>query len=179
VAAYPESDRNRIEDNRFANLEGLSIDLVGRNNRLLDQFSRLPTNRVDLAATSSTGVQDYQVGDGPNPLRNSDQRQRDMANRGINTPEFLSSEFFIFDNRVNVDGIADPGTRVVLYKVNAANSKRGPLNEPLAEGVTDESGRFAITLNQFQPGDRLSAIATHPKYGTSEPASNAVILDLE
>lgn len=175
VAAYPQSDRNLIEDNRFANLEGLSIDLVGRDNRLLDQFARLPINRVDLAATPSTGIQDYQVGDGPNPPRNSDQRQRDMANRGINTPEFLSAEFFIFDNQVNIDGTADPGARVVLYKVIAAKSQRGPLNEPLAEGIADEAGRFAITLNQLQPGDRLSAIATHPEYGTSEPALNAVI----
>ena len=82
VAAYPESDRNLIEDNRFANLDGLSIDLVGRGNRLLKQFSRLSINPVDLAANTSTGVQDYQVGDGPNPPRNSDQRQQDMANRG-------------------------------------------------------------------------------------------------
>ena len=175
VAAYPESDRNLIEDNRFANLDGLSIDLVGRGNRLLKQFSRLSINPVDLAANTSTGVQNYQVGDGPNPPRNSDQRQQDMANRGINTPEFLSSEFFIFDNQVNIDGTADPGARVVLYKVNEANSKRGPLNEPLAEGVADEAGRFAITLSKFQPGDQLSAIATHPEYGTSEPALNAVI----
>lgn len=179
VAAYPTSNRNFILDNRFAKLEGLSIDLIARHNRFLDRFSRLSINRVDLAAQSSTRVQDYQIGDGPNPLRNSDQRKRDTANQGINTPQFLSSEFFILDNQVQIDGIADPGAQVVLYKVNETDNQRGPLNEPIAAGVANEEGRFAITLKNFQPGDRLSAIATHPEYGTSEPALNAVILDLE
>ncbi|WP_299413810.1 hypothetical protein [Acaryochloris sp. IP29b_bin.148] len=45
---------------------------------------------------------------------------------------------------------------MILYKVNGANGQRGPLSEPLAEGVADEAGRFAITLNKFQPGDTCS-----------------------
>jgi parallel beta-helix repeat protein len=174
VAAHPTSIRNLIENNRFANLAGLSIDLVGRHNRFLDRFARLDTNRVDLAASSQTGVQDYQGGDGPNPQRNSKNRQRDTANRGINTPQFLSSEFFLFDQQVTLDGTADPGVTVMIYKVKE-QQQRGPLSEPLTAAVSDQKGRFSITLNDVKSGDRFSAIATHPEYGTSEPAVNAVV----
>ena len=178
VTAYPQSDRNIIQDNRFANLDGLSIDLIARHNRFLERFSRLSINRVDLAARSSTGIQDYQVGDGPNPLRNSDQRQRDSANRGINTPIFLSSEFYLIDGTVNLDGKADPGAEIMLYKVLEPGAIQGPLSEPLTSVTADKAGRFAITLTDAQPGDQLSAIATHPDFGTSEPSRNVEIQTL-
>ncbi|ABW29697.1 right-handed parallel beta-helix repeat-containing protein [Acaryochloris marina] len=177
ITSYPTSQRNYILDNRFANLDGLSIDLIARENRFLDRFSRISINRVDLADRSSTRVQDYQVGDGPNPLRNSDQRKRDTANRGLNTPQFLSSEFYIMDGAVNLDGEADPGAEIVLYKV-MEEGKQGPLNEPVTMAKSDEEGRFAITLTDANPGDRFSAIAIHPDYGTSEPARNAIVLNL-
>ena len=38
----------------------------------------------------------------------------------------------------------------------------------------DEKGRLSVTLGILKPG-RVSAIATHPKYGTSEPAVNALV----
>lgn len=178
ITSYPTSQRNFILDNRFANLDGLSIDLIARENRFLDRFSRISINRVDLASRSNTRVQDYQVGDGPNPLRNSDQRKRDTANRGLNTPQFLSSEFYLMEGAVNLDGEADPGTEIVLYKV-MEEGKQGPLNEPVTMVKSDEEGRFAITLTDANAGDRFSAIAIHPDYGTSEPARNAVVIDLK
>lgn len=179
IASYSKSERNIIQDNRFANLNGLSIDLIACENRFLNRFSRLPISRVDLAAQSSTSVQDYQVGDGPNPLRNSDQRQRDTANRGINTPQFLSSEFYLMDGAVNLDGEADPGAEIVLYKVMEEGTTQGPLNEPVTRVKSDEEGRFAITLTDANPGDRFSAIAIHPDYGTSEPARNTVVVGIK
>ncbi|HEY9807198.1 MAG TPA: OmpA family protein, partial [Candidatus Obscuribacterales bacterium] len=43
----------------------------------------------------------------------------------------------------------------------------------------NEQGRFSATLNSLQPGDRISAIATDSRYGTSEPAVNALIRTAE
>ena len=178
IASNPKSDRNIIEDNRFAKLDGLSIDLVARANQLLNQFAGLPNNRVDLSARAKTGVQDYQIGDGPNPLRNSDQRKRDTANRGINTPQFMSSTFYMIDGQVNLDGKADPGAQIVLYKVLEADDIQGPLSEPYTAVTANEEGLFAFTLTDAKQGDRLSAIAIHPDYGTSEPAKNIEIQNL-
>ncbi|WP_299408369.1 right-handed parallel beta-helix repeat-containing protein [Acaryochloris sp. IP29b_bin.148] len=175
VTAYPTSNRNIIQENQFANLKGLSIDLIARDNRFLDRFSRLSINSVDLAARSSTRVQDYQIGDGPNPPRNSDQRQRDTANRGINTPQFFSSVFYWMDGQVHLDGKADPGAEVVLYQVLEQGDLQGPLSKPMMSVTADEEGRFTATLTDVQPGDQFSAIATHPDYGTSEPALNVEI----
>ena len=39
----------------------------------------------------------------------------------------------------------------------------------------DEKGSLLVTLGILKPGERVSAIATHPQYGTSEPAVNAVV----
>ncbi|MEL6333789.1 MAG: right-handed parallel beta-helix repeat-containing protein, partial [Cyanobacteria bacterium J06626_26] len=82
------SQRNLIENNRFEHLEGLSIDLNTRRNR---------------------GVQDFQRGDGPNPIRDSHQRRRDTGNSAINPPQFDSPEFFAIDGQVTVQGKADIG----------------------------------------------------------------------
>ncbi|NEQ53572.1 MAG: right-handed parallel beta-helix repeat-containing protein, partial [Leptolyngbya sp. SIO3F4] len=76
---YTNSQRNIIENNRFENIEGLSIDLNTRRNH---------------------GVQDFQRGDGPNPLRDSHNRRRDTGNSAINSPRFNSHEFFIIDGQV-------------------------------------------------------------------------------
>ncbi|MGF1602317.1 MAG: OmpA family protein [Thermosynechococcaceae cyanobacterium] len=154
VAAYPKSDRNSITQNRFNNLDGLSIDLVTRRN---------------------VSVSDYQRGDGANvPQRDTNNRRLDTGNRAINTPEFLSREFLVFDQQVGVDGIADPGATVTLYRVIGPGAQ-GPLSEPLMDVVADQTGRFSATLTDLSVGDRISAIATLPEYGTSEPALNAVI----
>lgn len=168
VTSYPKSDRNRITENRFANLEGLSIDLNTQQN---------------------VGVENFQRGDGPNPPRNSPNRRQETGNSAINAPQFASSEFLILNGKANLDGKADPGSQIEIYRVEArsvsaaSNTKAidlypayAPLNEPLATVTADDTGRFSATLTNLQPGDKVSAIATDPRYGTSEPAANAIIL---
>ena len=171
IAAYPKSDRNLIENNSFNNLEGLSIDL---NTRL------------------RTGNPFWKLGDGVNPPRNSRNRQRDTANRAINAPQFLSDDFYLIDGKVNIDGIADPGAKIALYQVDlsisrieaeqaplARQSKNyGPLSKPLGEVNADSEGRFSFSFNDLHAGTIISAIATKPDYGTSEPAFNATINSL-
>lgn len=39
----------------------------------------------------------------------------------------------------------------------------------------NEKGNFSLTLGIIKAGDRVSAIATHPQYSTSEPAVNALV----
>ncbi|MGF1672950.1 MAG: OmpA family protein [Rivularia sp. (in: cyanobacteria)] len=167
VTAYPHSKRNFIRDNSFANIEGLSIDLNTRHN---------------------AGVRDFQRGDGPNPPRDSRNRRLDTANGAINAPEFLSSEFILINGKVNIDGKADPGSEIDIYRV-VANSEQqidlypsySALGEVIAKLKTDDKGRFQTTLTNLQPGEMISAIAfgaaklNATQYGTSEPAANAVI----
>ncbi|MEM9136400.1 MAG: OmpA family protein [Cyanobacteria bacterium P01_F01_bin.42] len=76
---------------------------------------------------------------------------------------------------MGIDGLADPGATITLYRVLEDGQKHGPLSEVLSEITADESGRFGVELSDLNPGDRISAIATHPDYGTSEPALNAAI----
>ncbi|MBD1862636.1 MULTISPECIES: OmpA family protein [Trichocoleus] len=167
VTSYPKSDRNLIQDNEFAALEGLSIDLNTQQN---------------------VGVQDYQRGDGPNPPRNSGNRRLDTGNSAINAPQWLSSEFVLLNDQVNVDGKADPGTQVEIYRVEARSQESGvkskainlfpgyaPLSKAIATATANEKGRFSATLTNVQPGEQISAIATDSRYGTSEPAANATI----
>ncbi|MGB2927230.1 MAG: right-handed parallel beta-helix repeat-containing protein [Limnothrix sp.] len=157
VAAYPRSEGNRIQDNLFGELQGLSIDLVARE---------------------STGIYDYRSGDGPNPSRDSHNRKLDTANGGVNAPRFAGLEFFPFGDRVLISGTADPGVTVDLYQVLESEGYFGPLNRFMLQTIADEEGHFEIYLNDWQLGDRLSAIATDPHFGTSEPAENAVIRSL-
>jgi hypothetical protein len=154
VAAYPQSDRNFIQTNRFTNIAGLSIDLNTQHN-------------VDAI--------DYQQGDGPNPKRNSPNRRRDTGNAAINAPEFLAREFFTIDGKVNLDGVADPGSQIEIYRTSGNKSDYNSLSELLTVVQTDERGKFSATLTDLQLGDRVSAIATHPQYGTSEPAIESAI----
>jgi outer membrane protein OmpA-like peptidoglycan-associated protein len=168
IAAYPQSDRNLLENNKFSNLEGLSIDLNTRDH---------------------TNNPFFNLGDGANPPRDSGNRQRDTANRGINAPQFLSEDFYIINGKVNIDGVAEPGDKVTLYQIEsgiarpiaeqsplASQSKHyGPLSYPLESAIADSQGKFSFTLPHPQPGTILSAIASNPDYGTSEPALNAVI----
>ncbi|PAX57112.1 OmpA family protein [Brunnivagina elsteri] len=143
------SVRNQIENNRFAKIEGLSIDLNTRGN-------------VD--------VQDFQRGDGKNPKRTSANRRLDTGNAAINSPEFLSKEFLNINNKVHIDGITEPGSEVQIYQVT-----EGALNQVITSVKADEKGKFGATLENLQPGEMVSAIATHPKYGTSEPAYSALV----
>jgi len=158
VAAYNQSDRNIIQNNRFAAITGLSIDL---------------NTQQDL------GVEQFQRGDGINPRRNSPNRRLDTANAAINAPEFMAKEFFVIDGKVNIDGIADPGSQIEIYKVSENTSNYGTLSEPIAMVNTDSKGKFSLSLSNLQPGEKISAIATDPKYGTSEPALNAVVNSID
>jgi hypothetical protein len=156
VAAYPTSRGNRIEDNQFSRLQGLSIDLVTQQ---------------------STSPQDYQIGDGINPPQDSYQRRRTTANFAVEAPRWLSSEFYqsLQDGTVELAGIAEPNARVEIYRVSEDGETHGPLNQAIASVNTDEEGRFSLVLADLKTGEKISAIATHPEYGTSEPALNVFI----
>ncbi len=56
-----------------------------------------------------------------------------------------------------------------------AGDDYGPLGEVLGTAKTDDKGKFSLSLENVKVGDRISAIATNPSYGTSEPAQNALI----
>ncbi|MEQ8995173.1 MAG: OmpA family protein [Coleofasciculus sp. B1-GNL1-01] len=155
VTAYPDSDRNVIETNRFAGLEGLSID---------------------LNAQQHVEPIHFQVGDGHNPPRTTKYQRQTTGNNGINAPQFASEELVQLGDQLEVLGQAEPGSTVELYRVReAADSVYGPLNEPIGTTITDAEGQFSVTLTGLQPGETISAIATDPEYGTSEPALNAVV----
>ena len=156
VTAYPQSIGNVMVNNRFRNIDGLSIDLVTRN---------------------QTGIQDYQKGDGINPRRNSKHRRQDTANGAINAPEFLAPYFYKMGDMTAIDGIADPFSVITLYRVDE-EGLHGPLSQPIGETTADEEGRFQVSL-PLEVGQVISAIALIPDYGTSEPAQNAVIKELD
>lgn len=159
IAAYPQSQGNRIQNNQFAKLQGLSIDLVSQQN---------------------VGVIDYQQGDGVNPVHDSYQRHRQAGNFGIDAPKFLSQEFFILQNEsVTLDGLAAPDSVVEIYKVSETSGNIGTLKEAIATVNTDSDGRFSIKLGNLKNGERISAIAIHPQYGTSEPTDTVLIRALE
>ena len=151
------SQRNVIENNRFENIEGLSIDLNTRRNR---------------------GVQDFQRGDGPNPLRDSPNRRRDTGNSAINPPQFDSPEFFVVNGPVVVQGKADVGSTVQLYLTRGGTGEYGPLTTPLATVDVAEDGTFSYISADLQPGDVISGTATDADYGTSEPALNTTVVAL-
>jgi outer membrane protein OmpA-like peptidoglycan-associated protein len=158
VAAYPQSDRNIIQNNLFIHLEGLSID---------------------LNTQQDVGVQEFENGDGPNPLRDSPNRRRDTANAAINSPRFLSPEFFYgIGSTVGVDGVGEPNAQIDIYRVSGEKDY-GALSEFLGSTLANSKGKFSLNLNQLQPGDRISAIATHPAFGTSEPAYPSLIRTVE
>jgi len=156
VSAFPGSIRNTIENNQFSGLEGLSIDLNTQQN--LD-------------------VSDFQRGDGPNPKRNSPNRRLETGNAAINAPEFTAKEFTSFNGQLQVVGKADPGSVVQIYRVTEKGDY-GPLSEPLGSVAVDAQGRFATSVN-INVGEQISAIATDPKYGTSESAANATIFSYD
>lgn len=160
IAAYPKSDRNLIRKNSFTSLTGLSIDLVSKN---------------------QVGDRDLITGDGINIPRNSYFRRVDTANGAINAPTFLTTTFPMFaPNKVNIDGTADADTEIDLYRVTGKidpNLPYGSLSEYLTTVKTDANGKFGASLTNVQVGDTISAIATDPQYGTSEPALNARIVN--
>ncbi len=148
VTAYPLSDRNLIRANRFTHLDGLSIDLVSRQN---------------------VKIQDFQVADGPNPPRDSHHRRRDTANGAINAPTFTTYRFERTGDTVRLTGQADPGSTIDLYRVTEDAGVYSPLEVPLSQTEADANGDFAFVWDAPN-GDWLSAIASDPQYGTSEPS---------
>jgi len=172
VAAYPTSRQNQIEANRFSNLEGLSIDLVTQQGTGVYGYA-------DPVIPSGTGVYEYQRGDGVNPQRDTPNRRKETGNDAINAPQFASQEFFILKAEtakasVQIFGKADPGAKIELYQVSGKDDGYGPLSEPIATTETDTKGNFSTTI-AASPGEQISAIATDPRYGTSEAARIAVI----
>jgi outer membrane protein OmpA-like peptidoglycan-associated protein len=160
IAAYPKSDRNLIRKNTFTALSGLSIDLISERR---------------------TSDRDFVTGDGININRDSNFRRVDTANGAINAPRFLARSFPMFSqSQTNIDGTADPNTEIDLYRVTGkvdASLPYGALSEYLTTVKTDANGKFGATLTNLQVGDTISAIATDPQYGTSEPAYNARIVN--
>ncbi|TFI53730.1 cell envelope biogenesis protein OmpA [Mastigocladus laminosus UU774] len=162
VSAFPRNDvsqrkpgvKNIIQNNKFAALEGLSIDLNTQQN--LD-------------------VSDFQIGDGPNPRRDSSNRRLETGNGAINAPEFKQRAFLPTSNSVTLQGKADRGSQVTIYRLGDYQRGYGPLSEVLATVPVDQSGKFSTTVENLQTGDVVSAIATDPEYGTSEPALGAII----
>jgi outer membrane protein OmpA-like peptidoglycan-associated protein len=149
------SGRNVINNNRFSNLEGLSIDLITYRNE---------------------AVEDFQNGDGINAPRNSENRRLDTGNGAINAPEFLANEFYLIGGQVNLDGTAEPNTKIEIYRVNSTkNTEYGPLSQSLKTVTANAQGKFQATLTGIKPGMVLSAVTTDAKYGTSEPARNAIV----
>lgn len=172
VGAYPKSQRNRIESNRFTGLEGLSIDLV---------------TQLALVTQNDATVFDYQIGDGPNPPRDDFFRRLETGNAAINAPQFVTQNFVALATSatdptqvapVQIYGKADPGSKVELYRVTGNQNGYGNLTQPIATVDVDDKGHFTATLSDLKPGERISAIATNPLYGTSEPAASALIQPL-
>lgn len=155
VAAYPSSIGNDIQQNQFFGNEGLSIDLITFN---------------------ATSVQAYAWGDGPNPPRNSANRRQDTGNAAVDAPEFLNLDDLVFTDTVTLQGKAAPGADVGIYRVaNVFDPPAhrfpgyGDLAELIATVSVGDDGNFVFT-GDLEPGDSISAIATDPQYGTSEPS---------
>ena len=160
IAAFPKSDRNLIRKNSFTALKGLSIDLI---------------------AQGHVNTRDFVTGDGVNLQRDSHFRRVDTANGAINAPTFLATAFPMFNSsQVNIDGTADPDTEIDIYRVTGKTDPDlpyGSLSEYLTTVKTNANGKFNTSLNNLKVGDTISAIATDPQYGTSEPALNARIVN--
>jgi outer membrane protein OmpA-like peptidoglycan-associated protein len=149
VAAFPSSDRNLIRNNQFAVLDGLSIDLATQGN---------------------TGVRDFQQADGPNPPRVIHHQRTETGNGAINAPEF---DGYTFSGEIQ--GKADPNTDIDLYQVVEDDGVYGPLATPLATVKADDQGNFSWRWDN-PDGGWISAIASDPDYGTSEPSPAIEVL---
>lgn len=151
-----QSRNNVVKDNQFDNLEGLSIDLNARR---------------------GNEPQNFRQGDGINPQRNSRNRRQDTGNGAVNAPRFVSPEFFIIDGNAVIQGRADAGSEIQLYRSTGNVNGYGPLTEPIATAIADKKGNFEIVVDAAG-GEVLSAIATDSQYGTSEPARNITLRSL-
>ncbi|MGB3787286.1 MAG: OmpA family protein [Phormidesmis sp.] len=153
-----QSQRNVITGNSFGSLEGLSVDLNVRRGRR---------------------VQDFQIGDGPNPQRDSRNRRQDTGNSAVNAPRFVSSEFFVIGGVAVIRGQVDANNQVELYRATGEADTYGQLGEPINTVLADDEGNFEFVLMDVSGGEVFSAITTDPRYGTSEPAVNTVVRSLD
>jgi len=188
AAVYLMGNENQVTDNEIRNQTGPGVAVTAfgshgsgfgsaianiiQNNK----FSELEGLSIDLNTQQKLDISDFQRGDGPNPKRNSHNRRLETANGAINAPEFASSQLLLVNGQALISGQADPGTQVQIYRVQG-EEKYGPLSEPLITLTANEQGKFSGSIAGLEAGEKISAIATHPKYGTSEPAYNAVITD--
>ncbi len=152
VAAYPASYANLILNNQFTDVQGLPIDLV---------------SQMNVFAT------DYQYGDGTNAKTDSRERGEKTGNAGINTPTFISPEFFIseIDHSVELSGTTLPNADLEIYKVSGTSDMTVNTLNSAIRIATVKSGaddRFSIKLMGLKPGDRLAATVTTKNFGTSE-----------
>lgn len=148
VSAYPLSDRNLIRENQFTQLDGLSIDLNAQGNSDILHFQRA---------------------DGPNPPRNHHHRRSETGNGAINAPAFSQYAFAPTGAGWTLTGQADPGSEVDLYQVKAGEGVYRPLSEPFMKTTADADGNFSFVWEE-DAGVWLSAIASDPEFGTSEPS---------
>lgn len=152
VAAYPASYGNQLLNNQFTSIQGLPIDLV----------SQINTNSID-----------YQNGDGTNVKTDSRERGEKAGNAGINTPTFLSHEFYMsdMDGSVELSGTTLPNADLEIYKVSdtsdiTVNSMNSATRIATVKVGADD--RFSIKLTGLKPGDRLTATVSTRNFGTSE-----------
>ena len=148
VAAFPQSEKNIIRNNQFIGLGGLSVDLGYNHNSV---------------------AQDFQRADGPNPPRNSYNRRLDTGNAAINAPAFDAYTFPLAEGQATLTGTADPGSEVDVYRVLDPIGAYGGLNEYIATVPVTDEGTFSVSVGG-EVETVYSAIATDPRYGTSEPS---------
>jgi outer membrane protein OmpA-like peptidoglycan-associated protein len=148
VAALPKSDRNLILNNQFAALDGLSIDLATHQN---------------------SDPRSLERADGPNPPRDSHNMRLETGNGAINAPEFPAYTLARTGPTTLVAGQADPGSEVTIYQVVEDDGIYSPLYVPLDTVTTNTDGVFTWEWGETD-GIWISAIATDPEFGTSEPS---------
>ena len=148
VSAYPHSERNLIRNNQFTQLDGLSIDLMAQGN---------------------SDILHFQQADGPNPPRNHHHRRAATGNGAINAPEFSQYAFAPTATGMVLTGKADPGSEGDLYQIKEGDGLYSPLGEPLMTTTANVDGDFSFAWDN-DAGGWLSAIASDPEFGTSEPS---------
>ncbi len=185
AAVYLIGDNHRVIDNDITAQKGggvvvgQSVNTISQGNVITgNRFSHIEGLSIDLTAREDRAPRDYQYGDGINPKRNSENRRQATANGAVNAPQFVSSELLLINGRVVVSGQADPNNEIQLYRTTGRANEYGPLSEPIAVTMADATGKFEFELDSVAAGEMLSAVATDPIYGTSEPASNILIRSL-
>ncbi|MEM8503841.1 MAG: right-handed parallel beta-helix repeat-containing protein [Cyanobacteria bacterium P01_D01_bin.1] len=189
AAVYLMGDNHQVIDNSITNQKGSGVVVTafGFGPRTQSQgnvitgneFSSLEGLSVDLNVRRSRRPQNFQTGDGPNPIRNSRNRREDTGNSAVNAPQFASPEFFIINDTAVLRGRVDSNNQVELYQATGEPDTYGQLGAPVQTVTADEEGNFEFVLTDVSGGEGFSAIATDPRYGSSEPALNTVIRSLD